>query len=71
METNLFTKEENIGFWKNMVLVVIFFTIGASAFFPLSVGGRLRPAQPLRELPHDRYRQDSSGPFHDLPDAHE
>lgn len=27
METNLFTKEENISFWKNLLLVLIFFTI--------------------------------------------
>jgi len=27
MESNLFTKEENIGFWKNMALAVVFFTI--------------------------------------------
>jgi hypothetical protein len=27
MEHNLFTKEENIGFWKNLVLVAIFFTV--------------------------------------------
>lgn len=37
METNLFTKEEDIGFWKNLILVAIFFaiapiTIGVSLF---------------------------------------
>lgn len=37
MQTNLFTKEENISFWKNMFLVVVFFaitpiTLGISLF---------------------------------------
>ena len=27
METSLFTREENFGFWKNIVLMIIFFTI--------------------------------------------
>jgi hypothetical protein len=33
METTLFTKDENIGFWKNLILGVIFFTIT-----PLTLG---------------------------------
>lgn len=33
METNLFSREENIGFWKNLLLSVIFFTIA-----PLTIG---------------------------------
>ncbi|QQG41336.1 MAG: hypothetical protein HYV90_04205 [Candidatus Woesebacteria bacterium] len=27
METSIFDKEENIGFWKNLILVAVFFTI--------------------------------------------
>jgi hypothetical protein len=42
METNLFTREENIGFWKNLFLVVVFFaitpiTLGISLFSLISL----------------------------------
>lgn len=43
METTLFTREENISFWKNLILTVIFFTItpitlGISLFSLYSLG---------------------------------
>ncbi len=33
MESNLFTRDENIGFWKNLLLVAVFFTIA-----PVTIG---------------------------------
>ena len=49
METNLFTKEENLGFWKNLALSIIFFTItpltlGVSLFSLLSLKSNAQTA---------------------------
>lgn len=52
METTLFTREENISFWKNLIIVAIFFTItpvtlGVSLFslFTLKSGETIKSAQ--------------------------
>lgn len=49
METNLFTREENISFWKNLVLVIFFFTLapltlGVSLFSLFSLKGSVAAA---------------------------
>lgn len=51
METTLFTREENLSFWKNLILTVIFFTItpitlGISLFSLYSLG-KNSPEQPI------------------------
>lgn len=47
METQLFSREENLAFWKNMILVVIFFlitplTLGVSLFSLVSIQNSLK-----------------------------
>ncbi len=53
METNLFTREENIDFWKNLFLVVIFFAIA-----PLTLGISLFS---LVSLKYSSQSQENSG----------
>lgn len=46
METTLFSKEENISFWKNLLLGIIFFTIT-----PVTLGISLFSLYTLRNMP--------------------
>ncbi len=52
METNLFTREENISFWKNLFLVAVFFiitpvTLGISLFSLISLRSSALSAESL------------------------